>query len=410
MFDIDLWQEILATVRANKLRTVLTGFSVAWGIFMLIVLLGSGTGLRHGVEWGFRDDAVNSVRVSPGQTSVPHKGLQPGRRIQLDNQDHDEIGSRIAGIDHITSRFSIGGSQNVSYGAETGAFNIRCVNPDHQYLERTRITSGRFLNPIDIRERRKVAVIGAKVRDALFHSADPIGQEIEVNGIVFRVVGVFEDDGGEDEMEIVYLPISTAQRVFAGGNRVDRIMFTTGDATLARSTVMADAAHAILATNHVFDPTDRRALFVNNNLEEYQRISSLLDAIRSFVWVVGIGTLLAGVVGVSNIMLIVVRERTREIGVRKALGATPASIVALVLLESVAVTAVAGYLGLVLGVGVLELVASLMPGTEMFRNPEVDLGVAVAATALLIVAGVVAGFVPARRAALVQPIEALRDE
>ena len=410
MFDIDTWQEIAATVRANKLRTLLTGFSVAWGIFMLIVLLGSGTGLRHGVEYGFRDDAVNSIWISPGQTSEPYKGLQPGRRIQLDNADHDEIASRIPGVDHLTSRFYIGGSQIVSHGDEASTFNIRCVNPDHQYLERSRIVAGRFINPIDIRERRKVAVIGTRVRDALFHRTDPIGTEIKVNGIVFKVVGVFEDDGGESEMEMVYLPISTAQRVFGGGNRVNQIMFTTGDASLAGSKEMATEARDILATNHVFDPDDRRALFVNNNQEEFARISSLLDAIRVFVWVVGIGTLLAGVVGVSNIMMIVVRERTKEIGVRKALGATPASIVGLVLLESVAVTSIAGYLGLVLGVGVLQLVSSALQGAEMFRNPEVDLGVAVAAMVLLVVAGVLAGFMPARRAAMVQPIEALRDE
>jgi len=410
VLDVDTWQEIVATVRANKLRTFLTGFSVAWGIFMLIVLLGSGTGLQHGVEWGFRDDAVNSIWISPGETSVPYRGLQPGRSVRLTNMDHVEISDRIEGVEHITSRFYIGGSRLVSRGAESGSFSIRCVHPGHQHLERTRIVEGRYLNPLDLSERRKVAVIGTRVREALFGRGPAIGGHIKINGIPFRVVGLFEDDGSEGEMEMIYLPISTAQRVFAGGERVHQIMFTTGDSDLEDTTRMAGAARDLLAFNHTFDPEDRRALFVRNNQESFERISGLIDGIRTFVWVVGIGTLLAGVVGVSNIMMIVVRERTKEIGVRKALGATPGSILGLVLLESVAITAVAGYVGLVLGVGTLELVASATSGAEMFRNPEVNLAVAGAATVLLVAAGLLAGFVPARRAAMVQPIEALRDE
>jgi len=410
MLDLDTWQEILDTIRANMLRSFLTGFSVAWGIFMLIVLLGSGAALTHGVEYQFRDDAVNSIWVWPGQTSAPYKGLQPGRRVQFTNEDHDDIATGVEDVEHITSRFFIGGSLRVRYRDETATFDVRSVHPGHQHLERTIIIEGRYLNELDIREFRKVAVIGEKVRQALFGSEPPIGRIIEINGVAFKVVGLFRDEGGENEMEKIYLPISTAQRAFGGGNRVGAIMMTTGEAPLARTEEMSGEIRGRLATHHTFDPDDARAVFVRNNNEEFQRFASLMEGIRLFVWIVGIGTLLAGVVGVGNIMLITVRERTREIGIRKAMGATPWSIVTLVLQESVLITAVAGYVGLVLGVGTLELMSASLPADGFFIRPEVNLMVAVQATGLLIVAGLVAGFVPARRAAAVRPVTALRDE
>ncbi len=410
MLDLDTWQEILDTIRANKLRSFLTGFSVAWGIFMLIVLLGSGEGLSHGVEYQFRDDAINSIWVFPGQTSVPHKGLQPGRRVQFTNDDRDEIRTGVGGVEHITSRFYIGGTLRVRYRDETASFDVRSVHPDHLYLEKTIITEGRFLNELDIREFRKVAVIGVKVASALFKSEPPHGKTIEINGVAFKVVGVFHDEGGQNELEKIYLPISTAQRAFGGANRVGQIMLTTGEAPLAETEGMAKDIKRRLATRHTFAQEDPRAVFVNNNNEDFQRFKGLMAAIRLFVWIVGIGTILAGVVGVSNIMMITVRERTREIGVRKALGATPWSIVSLVLQESILITAVAGYLGLVAGIAVLEIASKLLPTSGYFLNPEVDLSVAAEATVLLVVAGLAAGFVPARRAAAVQPVLALRNE
>lgn len=255
-----------------------------------------------------------------------------------------------------------------------------------------------------------MAVIGALVEKDLFKGSDAMGKYIKVNGIAFRVVGVFEDEGGENEMQKIYLPISTSQRVFHGGDTIGQMMFTTGDASLEQGNEMAEEVRATLARRHSFDPEDRRAVFVRNNYENFARFVGVMNGIRMFVWVIGIGTLLAGVVGVSNIMLIAVRERTREIGIRKAMGATPASILSLVLQESVFITGIAGYVGLVLGVLVLELASKGISGAEMFRNPEVDLGIAVAATVLLVLAGAAAGFIPARRAAAVRPIEALRDE
>ncbi len=410
MIRLDAWQEIFDTVKRNKLRTALTGFAVAWGIFMLVVLLGSGKGLEHGVDYQFRDDAVNSIWVSSGQTSVPYKGLQPGRDVQFDNQDYDEVRTRVPGVEYSSARYWIFGSQQVNYKNENGSYTIRAVHPGHQVLERTKVIRGRYLNEFDLRQFRKSALLGTLVAAALFHDEEPIGKEIRIGGISFKVVGVFDDEGSEREREFIYLPISTAQRTFNGANRVNQILYTTGDASLAKSMEMAGATRRILAVNHTFDPEDQRAIYVNNNVENYQKIVALTGAIRLFVWVVGIGTLLAGVVGVSNIMLVAVRERTREIGIRKALGATPASIVGLVMQESVLITTVAGYAGLVLGVLVLEGLAKAIPDAAFFRNPQVDLRVAVSATVLLIVAGAVAGFFPARRAAAIRPIEALRDE
>jgi putative ABC transport system permease protein len=410
VLSLDTWQEILDTLRKNRLRTFLTGFSVAWGIFMLILLLGSGEGLRHGVEYQFRDDAVNSVWISSGQTSVPHRGLRPGRQVQFRNGDYDELRRDVEGVEYLTGRFWIRGTLTVSFGRESGSFDVRCVHPDHQYLEHTRIVRGRYLNEPDITEHRKVAVVGVNVQRDLFHGQEPLGQYMKINGIAFKVVGVFEDDGPDGERSKIYLPVSTAQRTFNGADRLGQMMFTTGEATLAEGQQMAEDVRQRLALRHSFAPEDKRAIFVRNNYESFERVLGLMRGIRSFVWVIGIGTVLAGVVGVSNIMLIAVRERTKEIGVRKALGATPASIVGLVLQEAVFLTGVSGYIGLVLGVLVLELAAKPLQGQEMFRNPEVDLGIAFSATVLLVIAGTVAGFVPARRAAAIRPVEALRDE
>jgi len=299
----------------------------------------------------------------------------------------------------------------VRYKAETTTFDIRSVHPAHQHLEKTLITEGRFLNDLDLSEYRKVAVIGVRVKDTLFKKEPALGKNIEINGVAFRVVGLFTDEGGQNEQEKIYLPITTAQRAFGGANRVSMIMMTTGEAPLAATEGMAKDVKRRIAARHTFSEEDPRAVFVNNNNQEFQRFTSLMSAIRLFVWVIGMGTILAGVVGVSNIMMITVRERTREIGVRRALGATPWSVVSLVLQEAIAITAVAGYIGLVAGIGVLEIAAKNLPeGSEYFRNPEVGLAVAVEATLLLIVAGLIAGFIPARRAAAVRPVDALRNE
>lgn len=409
MFGQDAWQEILEAVRGNLLRTTLTGFSVAWGILILVVLLGSGQGLERGIRYQFRDDANNSIWVNPGQTSVPYRGGPIGRRVQLTNADFGEIKDRIAGVEHITARFAIRGTVNVSYGNLTQTFPVRSVHPDHLFLEKTLIDQGRFINDLDIQQFRKVAVIGRNVAKVLFPKEEPIDKVLRINGMAFKVVGVFADDGNASEMDIVYLPISTAQRTFGGADRINQVMMTTGEEPLPVTEKMSQEIRGQLAEKHRFAVEDQRAIFINNINKDMQRFLDLMSGIRAFIWLIGIGTLLAGVVGVSNILMISVHERTREIGIRKALGATPGQIVALIVQEAVLITSLAGYVGLVIGIGLLELFSSVPTG-DFFRQPGIKLSVGLQAMALLVVAGGFAGFFPARRAAKLRPIDALRDE
>lgn len=411
MFDRDKWQEILFTISQNKLRTFLTGFSVAWGIFMLIVLLGSGTGLQNGAKEEFADTATNSIWVFSGQTSTPFKGIKPGKRIKFDDSDFDWVDNRLKGAKEASGRYYLGSSE-VVFGGESGSFQIRTVHPDHQYIEKTLTTKGRFLNQKDIEEKRKVASIGSLVQKTLFKNVDPINKYVQVNGVSFKVIGVFEDEGGENEQEILYLPITTAQMVFNGLNQVDMFMFNIDEAaSVEESLIIENQVRQKMAETHNFNPNDERAIRFWNNVESFQEIQNMFTGINLFIWIIGIMTIIAGIVGISNIMMIVVKERTKEIGIRKALGATPGSIIGLILMESVLITSVSGYIGLVLGVGLIELVSStLPPDTPFFKNPEVDFQIAVTSTVILITAGAIAGIIPARKAAIIRPIEALRDE
>lgn len=413
MFDIDKWQEILYTIRKNKLRTALTAFSVSWGIFMLIILLGSGSGLQNGAEYQFRDDAINSIWISPGQTSIPYNGMKPGRRIQLTNEDYEMI-LRQPGVEHLTGRFYLSGEYTVRYKDKYSSFNVRACHPAHQYLEKSIVVKGRYLNDFDLQEKRKVACIGTVIADVLFEKEDPIGKYIDINRVKYKIVGVYEDEGGEGELRTIYIPITTGQMAYNGGNRINQMMFTVGDASVEESKKIEANVTSLLSQKHNFSLEDKRAMRINNGVENFKRFQDVFTGIRIFIWVVGIGTIIAGIVGVSNIMLIVVKERTREIGVRKALGATPNSIIGLILQEAIVITTVAGYLGLIAGIGLLEginyLMVSMNVQAEFFKNPTVDLNTAISATLLLVFAGALAGYFPARRAAKVNPIEALRDE
>jgi len=402
MFDLDKWQEIFNTISKNKLRTILTGFSVAWGIFMLIVLLGSGYGLENGVKNQFRSSATNSIFIRGGSTSIAYAGFQPGRDIQLKNSDYDMVKAGIPQIDHMSSRFFIRGGVTTAYKNKFGAFEVRSVHPDHAFIENTVIHEGRYINNSDLDEYKKVTCIGTLVKEQLFgKEEDPLGKYIKLNGIAFQVVGVFEDEEGDYENRLIYLPITTAQKAFNGNENIRQILLTTGNSTVDESKQIVENISSMLANKHKFD---------KNNYEEYKKMLNMMGNIRLFIWVIGIGTIIAGIVGVSNIMMIVVKERTKEIGIRKALGATPGSIVGLIIQESVFITAVAGYLGLIAGVGLLELVSTNMPRSEFFDRPEVNLGVAVSATVVLIIAGTIAGFIPARKASRINPVVALRDE
>ncbi len=414
MFSLDRWQEIFDTLWRSKLRTALTAFSMAWGIFMLVVLLGLGNGLQAGVQSGFADDATNSIWMFAGRTSQPSEGMPVGRRIVFDNRDVDAIDD-IEEVDHITGRFFLRGSQfggelSVRVGAKSSSFDVRAVHPGHLYLEKTAMEAGRYLNETDIALRRKVTVIGVPVATFLFGHTDVIGQWIEVNRVPFEIIGLFSDAGGEGEEKKIYLPITTAQGAFNGAQRVNQIMFTVGDASVEESKALADEAKALLAEKHSFGADDPQAVRVRNNVENFQSFQQIFTMISWFVGLMGLCTIVAGVVGISNIMMIVVKERTKEIGIRKALGATPFNIVASIVQESLFLTAVAGYMGLVAGVGLLALIGSAVPPGEMFGEPTVDLWLAIGATIVLMIAGTLAGLFPALTAARVNPIVALRDE
>jgi len=410
MFDLDKWQEILSTIKKNKLRTFLTGFSVSWGIFMLIILLGSGNGLQNGVTSQFEQDATNSIWIYRGQTSMPYKGLKPGRQVIFTNDDYEATKRDIPGAENVSSRFNIWWQKQLSYGNEYATYDIITVHPATQELENVTMIEGRFLNDIDIEKRRKVVAISKVVQKALFKNEKEslVGKYIKINNIPFLVVGIFED-GNERDNDRVYIPITTAQRIFTGGREVHNLAFTTGSATVEESLEMADKVRDEFSKRHNFDKEDQRAIFINNNVENFKQFQNLFAGINLFVWIIGIGTIIAGIVGVSNIMIILVKERTKEIGVRKAIGATPQSIVGLVLFESILITSFAGYVGLVLGVGVLELISPHLK-SDFFMHPSADFRIAISATILLIFSGALAGFIPARKAAAIKPIEALRDE
>jgi putative ABC transport system permease protein len=409
MFDLDKWQEIFETISKNKLRTFLTGFSVAWGIFMLIVLLGSGYGLENGVKKEFAGDAVNYISIRGGMTSQAYHGMKPGRPINLKNEDLNII-KDLSYVDKTSTRSRLWMIRSVNYKNEYGTFDIFAVAPNYGEVEKIEITQGRFLNEFDQKEHRKVASIGRLVKEALFKDESPLGKIINLGGVAFKVVGVFNDPGSDRDLLRIYIPTATGQKVFGLGEEVRAIQLLLGDASASQSEKTVGEVKQTLANKYKFDPKDPRALYIYNTIEDYERFMSLFASIRLFIWVIGIGTIIAGIVGVSNIMMIVVKERTKEIGIRKALGATPWSIISLILQESILITSFAGYIGLILGVGLLNLVADNLQGVSYFSNPEINIAVALRAVVILVFAGALAGFVPARKAASVKPVIALRDE
>ncbi len=414
MFNIERWQEIFETIRKNKLRTFLTGLSVASGIFILVILLAIGQGMQNGIAKEFEDDAANRISVWTGVTSEEYKGLNPGRRIQLDNQDYELAENKnIDKLEYRSGVYSIWGGLT-TYKNETGSYRIEGVRGDYQFLENETLVAGRYINQKDLDEYEKVAIIGNRVYQDLFKGKNAIGEYIQVTGVKFKVVGIYTDPGGEREETRVFIPLTTAQRVFNAGDRLRSMVFTLEqkdnfEEALAASEAFSQQLETDLKTRHTVAPTDERAININNSLENAKRFYDLMDMIRYFFWGVGICTIIAGVVGVSNIMLIIVKERTKEIGIRKAIGAQPLSIIGMILHESIFVTAIAGFFGLIFSLFLLEMVGPLIE-TDYIRNPSVDFGVAITTVIILVVAGAIAGFFPAYRASNIKPIVALRDE
>ncbi len=407
-------QEILYTLRQNKLRTALTAFGVFWGIFMLILLLGAGRGMQNGVYSGFGSDVMDFVVVYTGSTSIAYNGRGVGRQIELTKDDITAIKQKVPGIRFISAENSRSGIA-IIYDQKNGSFDVRGVPDDYfKIKESVPFNLGRKVNLLDEQQMRKVAVIGTIVSERLFgKDVDPVGKDIRVNGVMMKVVGVFYDKGNRGrDSERVYIPQNTFQKMFATSDKVGSIWLRPHEGV--DGFVVEEAIIKLLRQRHQVSPEDKRAIGSFNMAEPAKMVNGLFLAINSFIWFVGLGTLMAGIVGVSNIMIITVKERTREIGIRKALGATPLGIVSTLLMESVLVTTIAGYAGLVLGVGLLELIAfglrSAGADLPFFQNPEVNFQVAITAIVLLVVIGALAGLVPALKAARIMPIEAMRAD
>ncbi|WP_111641444.1 ABC transporter permease [Marinimicrobium alkaliphilum] len=411
---MDGLQEILYTLRKNKLRTALTAFGVFWGILMLILLLGAGRGLQNGVYSTFGTDVRDFVVVWTNTTSVAHQGMGLGRQIRLTTADVDAVKRQVPGVRFIASENQMGNA-TIRHGNRTGSFSLRGIPDDFLRIkEPGAFDFGRRLNPLDQDRTRKSALLGRTVADRIFGAGvDPVGRQVEVNNVVMTVVGIFYDRGNRGrDSERIYIADSTYRTVFGGGDNVQSLWLRPEagiDGFEFERQVIA-----LLQRRHGVSPEDRRAIQSFNMAEPAQMVSGMFIAINAFIWFVGLGTLAAGIVGVSNIMIITVKERTREIGIRKALGASPGHIVRTLLLESVLVTSIAGYAGLVVGVGLIELVSLGLAtsGADMayFQNPEVNFQAALTAIVLLVVVGALAGLMPALKAARIPPIEAMRAE
>jgi len=420
LFDKDKWQEIYIALRKNPWRTFFTAFGVFWGIFMLVIMMGAGEGLYNGATQDLGDMATNSVFMWTHRTTMPYKGFPRGRYYRFNNSDTKALKENISELQYIAPRlqgWGGNGNNNVIRGERTGAFQIQGDYPEINIIDPINLTQGRFINYIDINNLRKVAVIGIRVFNEMFEpDENPIGEYIQIQGVYFKVVGLFQskknDQQADHENQAIYIPFTTLQKVYNYGDRVGWYSMTAVDDVPVA--VVEEKAKEILRQRHSIHPDDDRAVGSFNLDKEWSKMTNLFTGIRGLVWIVGIGTLLAGVIGVSNIMLIVVKERTKEIGIQRAIGATPLSVISQIVTESVLLTAVAGYFGLAIGVGLLELInyglSTSGADANMFNNPSIDFVVATRALITLVFAGMLAGLIPAFRAVSIKPIDALRDE
>ena len=409
MFDIDLWREIFQSINKNRTRSLLSGFTVAFAILLFTILFGLANGLNNTFSKAFVDDAANAVYIRSGRTTKANKGLQAGRRIQFKNQDYDYIKSDFdPSIEFITSRVY----RNVlaNYKNEKNSYPVRAVHPDNKYVEKTKVTRGRYINQRDMKMANKVIIIGDLVREDLFLSEDPIGKYLNLSGIMYKVVGTYIDDGGDDEERLIHMPLSTAQQLYGNNDYVDQINLTYNPQyNYDQAIDFSVALEKKLKERFTVAKNDQRAIRVFNMAMQNKGINQMTSVLGILILIIGMGTLIAGVVGISNIMIFIVKERTKEIGIRKALGASPKAIIAIILVESVVVTTIAGYVGLLVGVGVLEWAGPSLK-SYFITDPSVSRSLVIAATITLIAAGTIAGYIPAKKASKIKPIVALRDD
>ncbi|MDA9337974.1 ABC transporter permease [Flavobacteriaceae bacterium] len=410
MFDLDRWREIFQSINKNKLRSIMSGFTVAFAILLFTLLFGVVSGLKNTFEGAFVDNAVNSMFVRVWKTTKPFNGLQSGRRIQLKNPDYDYIAEKYdSKIDLMTAR--IFKNFSISYKNKQDNYSITAVHPDHQFLEKTIITEGRYINQLDINESSKVIVIGRLVKSDLFGQKPALGKRVNVGGISYKVIGVFSDDGGDNEERISYIPVTTAQKLYGNNDYLNQIRIGYNeDLNLDEAIAFGKLVERDMRSKLDIHPDDQSALSVRNMAEVSKGVDVFMIALFFIVIFIGSGTLIAGIIGISNIMIFVIKERTKEFGIRKALGAKPSSIVGMVVQESVLITTIAGYLGLTLGTYVLSLIGNSLEKDYFIKDPSVSQGLVVGATFVLIISGLIAALVPARKASQIKPVVALRAD
>ena len=409
MFDIDLWREIFQSINKNRTRSLLSGFTVTFAILLFTILFGLANGLNNTFSETFVDEASNAIFIRTGKTSKAHKGLQAGRRIQLKNQDFVYIKKD---FDSETEYLASKVFKNItaSYKNKKNNYSLIAVNPDNQYVEKSKVYSGRYVNQLDIDNQTKVIVIGRLVEDELFSKTSALGKNVNLSGISYKVVGVFSDDGGDDEERIIYMPLSTAQQIYGNNDYVDQINLTYNpDFDYDQAIDFGLDLEKKLKNRFNVATNDQRAIRIFNRAMQNKGIKQMTSVLGILILIIGMGTLIAGVIGISNIMIFIVKERTKEIGIRKALGASPKSIVSIILIESILITTLAGYLGLLVGVGVLEWASPVLK-TYFITDPSVSKSLVISATLTLIGAGTLAGYLPAKKASKIKPIVALRDD
>ncbi len=414
LFDIDRWQEIWITITSNKSRSFLTAFGVFWGIFMLVLMVGSGNALETGIMSQMEGFATNSVFFAAERTTEPYKGFRKGRSWDMTNSDLPIIRERVDEMQYMSPvLFAGGGDKNVVRGDKSGSYLVKGCYPEYDLIEKSKMLYGRYVNDIDIAEKRKVCVIGERIYEVLFHGEDPTGKQIRVNGIYFQVIGVARSTSqvsiGGQTAETVVLPFTTMQQAFNQGNIIHFLAATAKPGMDVK--IIEDKITNILKQQHQIAPEDKSAVFSMNIEEQFKMFNNLGIGIAALIWIVGLGTLLAGAIGVSNIMLVTVRERTKEIGIRRALGATPNNIIGQIMSETVVLTLLAGIGGIVLGVGLLSAIGvALSQGDQFFKDPQISFSMAIVSLIILIVIGLLAGLVPAQRAMMIKPVEAIAEE
>ena len=410
MFDIDRWREIFQSINKNRLRSVMSGFTVAFAILLFTLLFGIVSGLSNTFKDAFADDAQNAMFVRVWKTSKPYKGLQTGRTIQLRNTDYDFVNEEYGEkIQYKSSR--IYKNFNLKYKNEAGNYSVMAINPDHQYLEKTIIEEGRYVNEKDIRDKSKVIVIGKLIKEDLFGQKPALGKRLNVNGSSYLIIGIFSDDGGDNEERKAFIPLSTAQMIYGNNDYINQIALGYDpNLSLDEAVAFGNQMERDLRKKMNIHPDDQSALSVRNMAEANKNVGQFMFILYFIVIVVGSGTLVAGIIGISNIMIFVIKERTKEFGIRKALGARPSSIVSMVVQESVLITTIAGYIGLSIGTYVLSQIGDSLEEDYFIKDPTVSTGIVVGATIILIISGLIAGYLPAKKAANIKPIVALRAD